>query len=391
MQRTASVTSIVVGGALANKLGSGGEAWVRLSWLRGLQRLGVDVFFVEQIDAATCVDTYGDRTSFEASMNAAYFEKTAVDYGLAARASLLLNGSTRTVGCSLDEVTERISTADAVVNISGHLDSSLLASCPLRAFVDIDPGFTQFWHEQGLPGARLPGHNRFFTIAENIGAPDCAIPQCGLTWQVVRQPVVIEDWPVTAPCHTKGLTSVASWRGAYGPIEHDGRRYGVKAHEFRKLASFPEQVSPRCELALHIDDGDRADRELLESHGWNLVDPLCAAGDPGLFRSYVQASSGEISAASGVYVDTRSGWFSDRSIRYLASGRPVLVQDTGFTRNYDSGEGLVAFRTLDEAVLGALSIHEDYDRHSVAARELAVELFDSDRVLAAFLNVLGVR
>jgi hypothetical protein len=386
------MTSIVVGGALANKLASGGEAWVRLSWLRGLQLLGVDVFFVEQIDAATCVDVHGAQTVFEESLNAAHFTSVTNEYGLSGCAALLLNGSTRTVGCGLDEVVDRINTADAVVNISGHLVSSLISACPVRVFVDIDPGFTQFWHEAGLSGARLEAHNRFFTIAENIGSPDCTIPQCGLPWQVVRQPVVLADWPMTTPSReTDRLTSVTSWRGAYGPIEHAGHRYGVKAHEFRRIATLPEQVSQVCELALQIDDGDHADRVLLQSHGWQLVDPVSTAGDPARFRAYVQESAGEISAASGVYVDSRSGWFSDRSVRYLASGRPVLVQDTGFGRTLPVGQGLIPFRTLQEAVKGARSIEEEYASHSAAARELAVQFFDSAVVLGGFLDDLGFR
>lgn len=385
------MTSVVIGGALANKLGSGGEAWVRLSWVCGLRQLGVDVMFVEQIDPATCVDALGQPAPFEESMNAAYFGKITGNHDLAGRAALILNGTDRTVGASYDEVVDRINSADAVVNISGHLDARLIERCPLRVFVDIDPGFTQFWFESGLPGARLEPHNRFVTIAENMGSPDCGIPHCGLPWQVVRQPVVLSDWPYMSTDHTKGLTSVASWRGAYGPIERNGHHYGVKAHEFRKLASFPEHVRQRCELALHIDDDDIADRHLLESHGWNIVDPIIEAGDPGLFRQYVQRSSGEISAASGVYVDTNSGWFSDRTIRYLASGRPAVVQDTGFTRNYPTGDGLIAFRTLDEAVSGACTINDNYRDHSTAARHLAVELFDSDVVLARFLDEMGIR
>jgi len=166
--------------------------------------------------------------------------------------------------------------------------------------------------------------------------------------------------------------------------------YGLKAHEFRKVAPLPERVPQFFEVALDIHPADEQDRALLQRHGWQFVDPMHAAASPDSFRKYVQGSGAEFSVAQGIYVDTNSGWFSDRTVRYLASGKPVLVQDTGFSRNLPVGEGLLSFRTLEEAEAGATEIARNYEHHCRAARALAEEYLDSDRVLARLLDDVGV-
>ena len=214
-----------------------------------------------------------------------------------------------------------------------------------RVLIDIDPGFTQFWHAAGLAGANVEGHDAYFTIGELIGTPTCPIPTNGIDWQPVRQPVILEDWPVVPSPEPDRFTTIATWRGPFGRIEHGGRTYGLKVHEFRKFVTLPHESPHRFEVALDIHPGDSADLEKLRGHGWKVVDPRAVAGDPDAYRAYVQGSGGEFSVAQGVYVDTACGWFSDRSTRYLASGRPVLLQDTGFSRILPVGEGLVAFTT----------------------------------------------
>ena len=161
-------------------------------------------------------------------------------------------------------------------------------------------------------------------------------------------------------------------------------------HEFRKLIELPERSPHSFEIALDIHPGDASDREALERHGWRLVDPSQVAGDADSFRAYIQGSGAEFSVAQGVYVETACGWFSDRSVRYLASGRPVLVQDTGFSRLLPTGEGLVAFGNLEEAVAGAEDIVARDPEHAAAARRIAEEHFDSDRVLARFCAEAGI-
>jgi hypothetical protein len=186
------------------------------------------------------------------------------------------------------------------------------------------------------------------------------------------------------------FTTVGSWRGAYGPVEHAGHTFGVKAHQFRRFLPLPQRAPGTYELALEIHPADDKDRAALDEHGWRLVDVGRAAGDPAAFRRYVQQSGAEFSVAQSMYVDTRSGWFSDRTVRYLASGRPALVQDTGFSRIYPTEEGLVAFTSLDDAVAGAAGILGDYDRHCGAARALAEEWFAADRVLGRLCEEVGV-
>jgi hypothetical protein len=166
--------------------------------------------------------------------------------------------------------------------------------------------------------------------------------------------------------------------------------HGVKAHEFRRVVALPRHAPAAFELALAIDPADHRDRDALVEHGWALADPRAVAGDPLAFRAYVQGSDAEFSVAQGVYVDLESGWVSDRTVRYLASGRPALVQETGLSRTYPGGVGLVPFRTLRDAVDGVRRIVADPAGHRAAARALAEERFDSDVVLARFLAQVGV-
>jgi hypothetical protein len=206
---------------------------------------------------------------------------------------------------------------------------------------------------------------------------------------MTRPPVVLEHWPVARAARSNRFTTVGSWRGTFGKIEIDGRSFGQKAHEFRKFVTLPLHRSYCFELALDIHPAEVSDLESLHANRWRLVDPYCASGDPEKFRDYVQGSSAEFSVAQGIYVDTNSGWFSDRTVRYLASGKPALVEDTGFSSTLPVGRGLIAFRTLDEAIAGADSIVEDYEAHCAAARRLAEDVFDAEKVLSALLRETG--
>jgi hypothetical protein len=366
------VTTVVVGGALANKAGSGGEAWVRMSWIRGFEQLGLAVRFVEEL-AGDAVDPVAVR----------WFTDVTSRFGLDGRATLL-HGGDAIVGPSLGEL-ETLAAEATLVNISGHVRSPrLLRAFRRRVMVDIDPGFTQFWHDEGLAGANVSGHDLYFTIGELIGRPGCPVPTGGIEWHAVKPPVVLGDWPATPGEELDRFTTIATWRGAFGPIEHEGRTYGVKAHEFRRFIELPQRSESAFEIALDIHPADDPDRHALAQHGWRIVDPRAVARHPDAFRDYIQGSSAEFSVAQGVYVGTQCGWFSDRTTRYLASGRPALVQDTGFSRTVPVGEGLVAFSTLGDAVAGAADIADRYDEHCEAARRLAEEHFDARRVLGRF-------
>jgi|SRR5215203_959022 len=377
---------ILVSGAIANKPGSGGEAWVRMSWVLGLRRLGHDVCFVEQIESEHCVDAQGRPAAFEDSLNRRTFESVLSSLAPDCPAALLCDGGRTGVGLGAEEITEWAGGADLLVNVSGHLDLEPIKAGPRRrAHVDVDPGFTQIWAEGGA-GAGLEDHDTYFTVGENIGTPECSIPSAGLDWLPLPPPVTLADWPrVPAPPGGR-FTTVATWRSPLGALVHDGIEFEGKHHQWRRLLDLPRRSPRKFEIALQIHPADAGDRTALEAAGWHLVDPLEAAGDPLSFRSYVQGSAAEFSAAHPVYVATGSGWISDRTVRYLASGRPALVQDTGIARSYPVGEGLLTFGTLDEAVAGAEAIARDYDTHCRAARALAEQYFDSDLVLARVLE-----
>jgi hypothetical protein len=388
--RSLEMTTIIVSGAIANKYRNGGEAWVRLSWALGLQRLGFRVYFVEQIGHAACVDATGASAAFEDCVNLAYFKQIIDQFGLSGSAALIYENGEQIHGMAYAELLEIAAAADLLVNISGHLClEPLVRRLRRKAYVDLDPGFTQFWHAAGNAGARLAGHDFYFTVGENIGTPSCPIPTGDIRWRPTRQPVVLEHWPVSEGAANR-FTSVASWRGPYGPVEHAGRTYGLKVHEWRKFVELPERAPQVFEIALDIHPADEKDMRLLRSHGWRIVAPRAIAPDPNAFRRYVQASGAEFSVAQGIYVETESGWFSDRTVRYLASGKPVLVQDTGFSRNLPTGQGLVSFRTLEQAIDGASRIARDYEEHCQAARGIAEMYFDSDLVLGRLIEEVGL-
>jgi hypothetical protein len=370
----------VVAGALANKPGNGGAAWTRLSWALGLKRLGCDVYFVEQIGADARTDAAVD-----------WFTHVTTTFGLADTSALIADDGDSVVGVPLKDLAGVAEAADLLVNISGHLThDALKPRFRSRAFIDLDPGYTQYWHAQGLAEQRLRDHHAWFTVGENIGTAGCEVPVGDIPWQPIRQPVLLDEWPFCRPDATPRFTTIASWRGPYGRVTHDGRTLGLKAHEFRKFVALPTMTGHAFEIALDVDPADRQDVATLRGHAWRVVNPKVVAADPITFRRYIQQSGAECSVAQGIYVETRTGWFSDRTVRYLASGKPALVQDTGFSDTYPTGRGLVAFRTLDEAARGADSIMRDYAAHARAARAIAEDWFDSNKVLTGLLRHMGV-
>lgn len=360
------MTKVVVAGALANKPGNGGEAWVRLSWIRGFERLGLDVAFVEEGGVG------GED----------WFDAITGRFGLEGRAWL----TGRDGGAAPREA---IAAADLLVNISGNLrDPALLKLPRTRAYLDLDPGYTQLWDAQGLLGDTLDRHEHLLTVGLSIGTEACDIPTGGRRWRALPPPVVLEDWPVEPLPDELRFTTVASWRGGIGRPEHRGRLLGQKAHEFRRIADLPSKVPAVLEVALDIHPGDEADRDLLLAGGWRLEDPSRLAGTPEAFREYVRGSAGEVSPAQGVYVETGSGWFSDRTTRYLATGRPAVVQETGLPDAVRTGQGLLTFLTPQEAARAIEAVCADPEHHARAARRLAEEHFASERVLGPLLQDL---
>jgi hypothetical protein len=372
--------TLVIAGALAQRPGYGGHTWVFLQYLLGFRRLGFDVLFVDWLSKEMC-----SGGPVAESEGARYLHAVMERYGLQGDYALLDEHGDSVAGVDRAAVCDRLARSTFLLNVMGYLDDEeLLAAAPRRVFLDIDPGFAQMWRELGLADP-FAGHDVFVTIGENVGRPGCPIPTCGLDWLRTRQPLVLELWPEQRDTGGR-FTTVGSWRGAYGPIEWDGRTYGLRVHEFRKFFELPDLSGLPFELALDIDDAETRDLDLLHAHGWDLVDPGRVACDPVVYQRYVAASKAEFVVAKNLYVDTRSGWFSDRSACYLASGKPVVAQDTGLDGLYPLGEGLVTFRTVEEATAAVHEIAGDYERHARVARELAEAYFDSDLVLA---NLVG--
>jgi hypothetical protein len=387
------MATAIVSGALANKPWNGGEAWVRLSWILGLRRLGFDVHFVEEIAGASCVDEHGGRAELASSANRAFFESVVCDFGLEGRATLLCDGGRETVGPRLAELAEVAAEADVLFDISGHLKGPELLGGPgTRVYVDLDPGFTQAWHVDGAVGFRLGEHDRYVTVGLNVGRPGCPIPDGGIEWIPTLPPVLLEEWkPRPRQATPLRFTTVASWRSPYGAPRIGGREASLKHHQFRRFLAIPERLpEARFELALDIHPDDARDREALREHGWTIADPRGLAGTPRSFRDYVAGSAAEFSVAQGVYAETGSGWFSDRTAAYLASGRPAIVQETGIGDSLRLGEGLLTFSSLEDAAAAAERVAADPAAHSEAARRVAVERLDSDVVLGRLLSLLGV-
>ncbi len=366
---------IVVAGMLAGIPRQGGATWAVLQYVLGLRRLGHEVVVVEEVD----------HERFAAS--ASRFAALAAEFGLGPHAAMIDRATGATACIERADLLRAVDGADLLLNISGTLtDEAVLSRVGRRAFVDLDPAFTQLWHEQGVDMG-FDRHDRFVTIGQAIGMPGCSVPTCGRQWLTTRQPIVLEHWPLAGDVANEGLTTVGHWR-AYGSIHHEGVHYGQKAHSLRPLMDLPRRVPELFSLALGIHSDERDDLDALDRSGWRLVDPDAVAGTPGDYREFVRASWAEFGLAKHGYVISRCGWFSDRSLCYLASGRPVVAQDTGFADWLPTGEGLFAFSTADDVVAAVGELRSDYPRHRRAARALAEDVFDSDRVLGELLACL---
>jgi hypothetical protein len=363
---------ILVAGSFASPPGQGGATWAVLQYALGFRELGHDVVLV---DPCARHGTVAD-----------YFDVVAREMRLDGRA-LLVHPDRTATGGDYGRLARWSAHADVLVNLAGVLrDEELTGSIPYRVYVDLDPGFTQLWQNSGIDMG-LAGHHRFATVGQLIGTADCEIPTCGLPWHPTLPPVVLSEWSVGGRSPTLGVTTVANWR-SYGPVSFGGVHYGQKAHSLREIADLPNRIrAARFEPALAIHEAESADLRLLAATGWRRIDPRLAAGTPWRYRRFVAASTAEIGVAKSGYVVSRSGWFSDRSACYLACGRPVVAQDTGWARSVPAGAGLLAFSDSDDAASAIEQILSDYPHHAGAARALARECFDSRTVLPRLLDL----
>jgi len=363
----------------------GGLVWHHLQYVTGLRALGHDVLFVaDSDDYPSCYDPSRHVVDTDPSYGLGFARDV---FGRAGAGDRWAYYDAHT-GCWLGAAANRArgfcESADVVLNLSGvNPLRDWVAGAPVRALVDTDPAFTQIRHLSD-PAARVRalGHTAFLTFGENFGRPGCSIPDDGLPWLPTRQPITLEAWQVTEGRPSGPFTTVMQW-DSYASREYDGCRFGMKSDSFAEFMAIPSAGSEIFELALGAAG---APLDLLSASGWRLRDPLLVTKDASSYQSYIRSSKGEFSVAKHGYVTSRSGWFSERSACYLASGRPAAVQDTGFTDWMEDGLGVVPFSTFEEAVDAVARIAGDYPRHCRAAREIAADYFDAAKVLPALLE-----
>jgi hypothetical protein len=366
----------------------GGATWAVLQYVLGLRELGHRVLLVEPVAASSLVPA---GAPLDRSANAAYFIDVAARFDLGASAALVGQDTRETVGLSHRALVDFASQADLLINISGMLtDPAIVAHVPRRVYLDLDPAFNQLWDAVEGVDVRFAGHTDFVTVGTLIGSEGCGVPTCGRSWIPTWQPVVLSQWP-SAPGRPGGAwTTVGHWRG-YGSIEHRGVHYGQKVHSFRRFMDLPQRTQTRLRPALAIHPGEARDLAALRDNGWHLADPAAVAGTPDSYRRFIQTSKGELGIAKSGYVVSRCGWFSDRSICYLATGRPVVAENTGFADRLPTGEGVFAVSTAEEAAAALETASAGYANHCRRARELADAYFRSDLVLTRLLERLGGR
>ena len=357
----------------------GGVTWCSLMYLLGLRALGHEVLYIE--DTGECVyDPIQNARTTDPSYGTDYIQRSLEPFGLGERWSFVNYDGTY-YGRSSDDVRRFCADADLFLNLSGGSwfwrDEYLLI--PRRAFIDSDPAFTQLAIAKAEPWyvKFFQQFSHLFTFGSNIGTPACAIPVGDFLWHKTWQPVVLDEWQTDRAFRDR-FSTVMTWA-----IESFADVGGNKDEEFIKYLDLPSRTSQPLELAIN---GPQA---LLRAHGWSTVAAMGVSRSTDDYRDFIQASKAEFGVAKQTYVATHSGWFSDRTECYLASGRPALVQDTGWTAHLPSGEGLLAFSSPDEALAGIDAINGSYQAHARRAREIASDHFDADRVLPRLLDACG--
>jgi len=373
----------------------GGVAWDYLQYVIGLARLGHDVFYHEDTwgwPYHPLKKTYTLDGSYSARYIRDFFSRYAPNLSGKWHYQHLHEKSFGMEKRAFKEVAEA---ADLFLNVSGAcmIPDSLSPKC-VKIFLDTDPGYNQIMLSERFTWSEnvdrwcdsVASHDKFFTYAENIHSPNCIIPKLEFEWNTTRMPVVLNLWetfaqlkvPISAPWST-----VMTWNAFKGKLIYKNVEYKSKGSEFEKLFRLPKYVQTPLKIAV---GGVNAPLELLAEHGWNVVDGPSATLMPDQYQKFIAGSCGEISVAKHVYAAMQTGWFSCRSACYLATGRPVVVQDTGFSSVLPVGEGILPFRNIEEAADAIREVETNYKLHAKAAREMAVEYFDSDKVLARLIN-----
>ena len=370
---------IVCSGYLA-RYPVGGFSWHHLQYLVGFQRLGHDVTYFEHFGwPNSCYDPARNEMTADPSYGTAYLLRLLQSHGLGDHWCYLAEDGTAH-GMPREHLSQVCRECDIYVNLSNINWIPEIDLCRRRVLVDTDPVFTQIGGH-GI-GASFSEYDQLFTYGENVHRDSCDMPTGGATWLPTRQPVVLDLWPVKAGDASRPFTTVMNW-SAYGDRTYDGKVYGQKDREFAPFFSLPKETGEAMEMAINAPEEVRT--RLLDG-GWQLTDPLEVTSDPRSYQQYLSISRAEFSVAKHGYVSTHSGWFSDRTAGYLATGRPAVVQDTGFSTFLPCGAGLLPFRTAADAVCAIRQVSQDYAAHCQAARALAETYFDARVVLTDLLE-----
>jgi hypothetical protein len=356
----------------------GGVTWCALQYIQGFRQLGYDVFYLE--DTGECgFDPIINGIAKDPSYAVRYIRRHLEQIGIPDAWSYVDHRG-RYHGQDRDAVASVCAEAQAMVNLSGGCWFSRPEYERMRkVFIDTDPGFTQraivqtnaAWYREFFEA-----QDALFTFALNIGTPGCSIPIAPPRWQPTIQPVVLDFWPVTPVPAESPWTTVLSWR-----LDNFGVSRG-KGGDIIRMFDLPRRSGERVLLAV----SGQAPIDLLTTRGWQTTDAVAATRDTDAYRCFIQASRGELGFAKAMYVQTGSGWFSDRTQCYMASGRPAVVRDTGFGSVLPCGEGLLAFTDVDGAVRAMGAVRADYGRHARRAREIAGEYFAAEKVLRSLLE-----
>jgi len=358
-----------------------------LQYLLGLRKLGHDVFYIDD-SGARPFDPIHNTKSMDVSYSIDYLSRHLERFGFADRwAYMDYCGNYN--GMSQERTHEVLRTSDLLINVSaGNVLREEHLRVPKRILVDADPPFLQIDAAEGYQEVIdfLKQHTTLFTFAENIGKTNCRIPSGGFTWETTRQPVVLGLWPYAFNPNVVALTTIMNWNTGRGHTEFQGEVYGEKDVEFIKFAQLPCYTSQVLDIGMAHPP---ASQEQLLALGWRLHDPFPPTRDLWTYQEYLANSRGEFSVAKNAYVRPWSGWFSERSACYMACGKPVILQDTGFSEWLPTGNGVFAFDIVEEAVEAIAQMNIAYEHHCKAARRLVEEYFNSDEVLRDLLKKSG--
>jgi hypothetical protein len=355
----------------------GGHLWVYMQYIQGLRQLGCEVYWLERFEGQ------GDPAC-DQEVRACFHDRME-KYGMAGK-TILYTPELDYLDLPGRQAEAILRSADLLLNFHYSIHPDMLALFRRTALVDIDPGLLQFWISTGQ--LQVAPHDHYLTIGETVGTPAALFPDCGVGWIHIRPPVCLELWPYSGAPSSDAFTTVSSWWGDEWIT--DGR----SVYENNKRVSFMEFASLAClteqplELAIYHGEGDSEDLRLLKRNGWRIRHSTEVAGTPESYRAYLQASRGEFSCAKPSCMKFQNAWISDRTLCYLASGKPAVVQDTGPSSFLPEGEGLFRFSDMEEAVAAFATINADYDRHSRAAREIAETCFESKAVMKHILETI---